>query len=274
MVNWPIYPFFDDGGHEPTLSEVFEDWPTDGAIFKALSELTVDMPWKDYDPVILDTEYLANRSGSKFCSPIVKMYLDDDYHVSSAGTVVLAKILATKYLNNWNRLWNTNVVEYEPIHNYDMSEQRQRAKGASSAEVSAESESHTGTQSMAYGKKEEYESTVDDNSTYSRYGLNTVGDPKPSDNTVQSTETDGSTTLSGTDTNTRNLSDTASGSKNKVDAEEETETLRRYGNIGVTTTQQMLQSERNLWVYWNFFEEVFKNLDAELTLAVFDPCRV
>lgn len=45
--------------------------------------------------------------------------------------------------------------------------------------------------------------------------------------------------------------------------------LTRSGNIGVTTSQQMLESERNLWL-WNFFYEVvFPNIDKVLTIALY-----
>ena len=46
-------------------------------------------------------------------------------------------------------------------------------------------------------------------------------------------------------------------------------TLRRSGNIGVTTSQQMIQSERDLWL-WNFFQDVvFKDISKVLTLSIY-----
>ena len=45
--------------------------------------------------------------------------------------------------------------------------------------------------------------------------------------------------------------------------------LERSGNIGVTTSQQMLQSERELWI-WNFFRDVvFPDLDSVLVLGIY-----
>ena len=45
--------------------------------------------------------------------------------------------------------------------------------------------------------------------------------------------------------------------------------LRRNGNIGVTTTQQMLESEIELW-QWNFINDyVFKCADKLLTLPIY-----
>lgn len=45
-------------------------------------------------------------------------------------------------------------------------------------------------------------------------------------------------------------------------------TLTRKGNIGVTTSQQMIESERNLW-FWSYFEKVFTDVDNILTLKIY-----
>lgn len=45
--------------------------------------------------------------------------------------------------------------------------------------------------------------------------------------------------------------------------------LTRSGNIGTTTTQMMLQSERELWI-WNYFRDiVFPDLDSILVLGIY-----
>nr|DAJ65533.1 MAG TPA: hypothetical protein [Caudoviricetes sp.] len=45
-------------------------------------------------------------------------------------------------------------------------------------------------------------------------------------------------------------------------------TLTRKGNIGVTTSQQMIESERKLW-FWSYFEKVFSDVDNILTLKIY-----
>lgn len=52
------------------------------------------------------------------------------------------------------------------------------------------------------------------------------------------------------------------------DQNHSTRQLTRKGNIGVTTSQQMIQSERDLWL-WTFFEQVFKDVDSVLTLSIY-----
>lgn len=68
------------------------------------------------------------------------------------------------------------------------------------------------------------------------------------------------------DTETRDLADSRTG--NEKTNETVTHSVHRFGNIGVTTSQEMLQEERDLW-QWYFYEYVFKDLDRFLTIAVY-----
>lgn len=81
------------------------------------------------------------------------------------------------------------------------------------------------------------------------------------------------TTTDGTETRTYDLADADAGTQTTADAGEDTRTvihsLTREGNIGVTTSQQMIESERALWV-WNFFYDVvFPDVDKMLTLNIY-----
>ena len=62
---------------------------------------------------------------------------------------------------------------------------------------------------------------------------------------------------------------TESNADNKPDKEDTRYKMTRKGNIGVTTSQQMIDSEIKLW-QWNYFENViFPDLDRYLTLKVY-----
>lgn len=79
---------------------------------------------------------------------------------------------------------------------------------------------------------------------------------------------------SGTDTTTYNTTDRDTGTRGNVssgsDQSVRNYTLTRSGNIGVTTSQQMIQSERDLDM-WNFFYSVvFPSVDKVLTLMIFN----
>jgi hypothetical protein len=132
----------------------------------------------------------------------------------------------------------------------------------------------SGTESTAYGKTETGSNSDSTTEIDYLYGLNTdTENPRPSDKMTSSRSGANSTEEGGSDTETFDIT-------NKNDVEENSEAsgtehykLTRSGNIGVTTTQQMLESEIALW-RWNFFEQVFSDIDKELALSVFDSCRV
>lgn len=45
--------------------------------------------------------------------------------------------------------------------------------------------------------------------------------------------------------------------------------LTRSGNVGVTTSAQMIEENIRLWA-WNFFDSVFKDIDRVLTIGVYE----
>ena len=250
---WFINPFYGSGDPEPILRDVFVGWNNGNGIFNYLAQIA-DMPWKDVETVdeaALDIAYFANHSGSKFCAPIVKLSIDAETGgVPEAARITIAKIIVSKYFQNWKHLWETNVAVYTPIHNYDMTENR----NLHTADSTAEKGHNVGNDTTQHGRTQE-------EMDY-KYGINTdTENPKPSDR-INSTEGGSTTTNTTGDTN-----------RNRVNAGEEEETIHRAGNIGVTTTQKLIQEERDLWL-WNFFDQIFNDLDRELALMFYDPCRV
>lgn len=109
--------------------------------------------------------------------------------------------------------------------------------------------------------------TGTDNTTASQTETRNTSEKVEHDTTdAETLDTQDSLNRNATDTETRDLSDARTG--NEKTNETVTHTIHRYGNIGVTTSQQMLQEERELW-QWYFYEYVFKDLDRFLTIAVY-----
>ena len=134
------------------------------------------------------------------------------------------------------------------------------------------SETDTGTQTTA--KDGTNETTF--NTTEQDTGTQTTVKDGENETTFDTTETD-----TGTQTTTRtgetemeyNLSEQDTGTQTLLDGGQDTHTrnyeLTRSGNIGVTTSQQMIESERALWI-WNFFRDVvFPDIDRVLTIQVY-----
>lgn len=103
--------------------------------------------------------------------------------------------------------------------------------------------------------------------------------------TIDQTETRNTTdkvTHNTTDTETRNTTDTLSHSTTDKETRDLANTsigkqkttgnitheTHRHGNIGVTTNQQMLSAERELWM-WYFYRYVFTDLDNFLTINIY-----
>ncbi len=339
----PFTPYVEP---EPILREVFTGWKEGEGIFTYLADATT-LPWADEESVdnsVLDISYFGNHSGSKFCSPLVKVLLEDG-EVPSASRETIAKIIVSKYFRNWKALWDTNVAVYDPLNNYDITEERELEATKDETKETDGTMRRTGTDTLAHGRIEstEYSDSEDETVEYGktdttthgkqtsdallhgenetvthgkttsdntfRFGFNTVDSPAPTDResigesgTTQTahsgTDTrtigesgttrvaesgedstsieksgDRTVTNSGSDTQTKNLTDTNDVTETIDHDASETETTHRYGNIGVTTTQKLMQEERELWL-WNYFEQIFSDLDRELALAFHDPCRV
>ena len=207
------------------LKQVFVGWDTGDGIFPYLSE-NADLPWEsdsDIDDLSLDLAYFGNNSGCKFTSPLVNALLTSGV-LSAQSRNTLAKVIISKYKRNWDRLWATFSVDYNPIHNYDMTETRERLTSNARAESEGEDQSHTGTDTLAHGKVETTQHGKGTTGMDYKYGINTdTESPKPSD---KSTVNENGTTIvtdSGSDVDTKNLTDTRTSDKNAVEAGEETE---------------------------------------------------
>ena len=284
-------PFFDYTEPEPILREVFSDIGeplASASLFAQIKRawrngsLDVNVPWGDsVDDSTLDMEYLLNHSGGKFCAPIIKSllerggtYVNEDGTLSTNSVYILARIIVAKYKNNWQRLWDVNSSVYNPINNYDMVETRTTKGASSEAKVSKLDRLDEESVTNEYGKTETVDHGRTSDSMSYRYGINTdTEDPKPSEKDTMEEGGTTTTTDGGSDYTLRELSSASDSTTNSVGASEEEEELHRSGNIGVTTTQKMIEEERRLWV-WNYFEQVFSDLDKELALSFHDPCRV
>lgn len=166
--------------------------------------------------------------------------LDIEYYNNRSGTKIasnvtvnvtnidtLASLLYHKYIKQWSKLWDTLSLDYNPIENYNMVETANNKHTDKANETDTSQTNITATGNSA------------------TYGFN-------SETSVPSDSTDTNSVGNGTSTH---ITD---------NTHEENNTLKRSGNIGVTTSQQLIQSERELYM-WNFYEKVFADVDNVLT---------
>jgi len=143
------------------------------------------------------------------------------------STAIQEEVYIELFINKYRygKLYNTTVLDYSPLENYDRTETSSTEK----------------TNTITHGDQSETVNTSTGEQINTTDGKNKIS-PFDTPNLV---DTDGSNI---TDTEgARNDSSTLSrNSYNDTDNGVETITSRIHGNIGVTTSQQMLMSERDV----------------------------
>lgn len=67
--------------------------------------------------------YALQHSGQKDVSSLVEHYLDDDGVVTAAGITAIGALLEQYYGDNWSKLLDAFLAEYNPIENYNRVEE-------------------------------------------------------------------------------------------------------------------------------------------------------
>lgn len=267
------------------MIDVYSNYPTDGGVFSPMS----NAPWTDtMSGTNLDILYLDGHSGERYCSNFINHRLNDSDVLSSDNRTLISNILWAMFGIQWTRLWATmKPAEYDPLTNYQMQETMEGT------------ENSTRTPDLTKGDTGTVQTTGQDKRTpnLTRNGTGTVNDNGSATNTnqngiwgfnsstsVPSDMSDG--TATNENTTTRDLTETETGTDttdrtntdiyNRSYTETGTDTtagtssrkLTRTGNIGTNTFQNLLQQERNIWIY-DFFEQVFKDVDSVLTIPIY-----
>lgn len=170
----------------------------------------------------------------------------------------LITIWSNKYQINWKKLYDTTVLKYNPIENYDRMEDWTDTDDETS--TSARDNTRNTTNSVKSTSTNEIMNSVNvtDQNTAFNAGL--------ADHAKQIT--DGNTTENGTITNTETGKDTENESVNGGRTGKHTRTGRAHGNIGVTTSQQMIQSERDLVVF-NLYDVIAESFIENFCLMIY-----
>lgn len=183
-------------------------------------------------PTGIDKSLLVNnillRSGD-----FEVLYADPDFLKPAIG------LWGQKWSRTFEKWQKALAVEYDPLYNYDRREEW----------VTAEDEGTVTTgKSMDVGSTD-VGTTSNDN--VSAYNNNTLVPDK------QNILTSGSNTVGNTE-----MENTSDRDRNEV------RTGRAYGNIGVTTSQQMLQAELDV-ASWNLYEHITDIFLSEFIIPVF-----
>lgn len=267
------------------IIDVYSNYTTDGGVFSPMS----NAPWADtMSGTNLDILYLDGHSGERYCSNFINHRLNDSDVLSFDNRTLIANILLAMFGIQWTRLWATmKPVDYDPLTNYKMEENVEGTE--SSTRTPDLTKGDTGTVQTTGQDKRTPNLTKTNTGTVNNEGSGTntnqngiwgfnSSEAVPSDMsdgraTNENTTTGNlSETQTGTDTTDRTNTDTYNRSYTETGTDTTAGTssrkLTRTGNIGTNTFQNLLQQERNIWMY-DFFEQVFKDVDSVLTIPIY-----
>lgn len=275
-------------------------------IMSDLSDFSV--PWHGVSYVSqLDLGYYSH-SAQKLISPVVfdvsgnidNIVNDSDLsELTTEQRTAIAGMIFNIFNRKWSKLWNVYQITYDPKYNYVMDETEtierdvtrnstdegtidtsntgtitdSGSEGGSVTTDTAGSTTNTGTQSndgtsntedgiFGFNSSISVGSDTSDNQTSN---VRTDNLSSTNDETVTETRnlTDGNTrTLDTTDVESRSI--THSDSEN----DDTTRETNRAGTTGIYTPQQMLNEEIELW-QWNFYKQVFEDIDSILCLDIY-----
>ena len=219
-------------------------------IFKTIMT-NYTLPWSEDETItdaLLDFEYINNYSGRKIISPAVGHSLGDDGKITAVGFQKLCDICYMMFNKKWTRNWTILNMEYNPIENYAMNEHTVLTRDNKESHSGTDSNVRTGSVGVSASSSGENKVSAFNSSEY-----------QPAD----------SSTGSGSNTTTfNNLTDAETHGHIIDNDDTETTDHTRTGNIGVTTSQQMAESDLQLW-RWNFFYEVFADIDNVFTVSTY-----
>ena len=229
------------------------------------------------------------------------VYSNPDFYKSAIG------LWSNKHYRTFEKWINALTIDYNPLENYDRMEEWSDAgsrintgtvsdsglrKNTGTVSDSGERK-NTGTVSDSGERKntgtQSTETTGNDNFTgsgnstsadeISAYNSNSFqNDKKNTTNSSNSSETNTTTNSTRTDNLTESNSNTRTDNLSESNSNTRTDNLsektnsnrigRAHGNIGVTTSQQMLQSELDI-AKWNIYEQITDLFLSEFCIMVY-----
>ena len=193
------------------------------------------------------------------------VYSNPDFYKSAIG------LWSNKHYRTFEKWINALNIDYNPLENYDRMEEWSDTGSRTNTGTVSDSgiRKNTGTQSTESSGKDNFKGSGNSTSSdeISAYNSNSFqNDKKNTTNSSNSSETN----KTANDTRTDNLSESNSNTRTD-NLSEKTNSDRKgraHGNIGVTTSQQMLQSELDI-AKWNIYEQITDLFLSEFCIMVY-----
>ena len=248
-----------------------------------------DMLAEDPD-LLTDALLLPDTDDEETLAAMIEAELGDFQTIFKTGAAFKAyiPIWCAMHTQSWTAMQAALAAEYEPLQNYSMTEKETPAE-TTETETPAETTrtitpaetTRTTTPAKTTLTDRPAEITDTGERTDGLWGFdNSTETPSPSDKsdgkTVRTVQNPGTAVLTVQDPETEEIDvDTAGSEAVTVQASgsraltvDHERTLTREGNIGVTTSQQMLESELELRIRWNLLQIYLTDFRRELCVGV------
>lgn len=236
------------------------------------------------DPSLLDSYVLDERVNRENLNNYIKSKLGSSWPVYTNTAVFKFKLEQwfLAHQQNITKLVDTTLFQYNPIDNYDRTETSESSNTMSETSDSSFKQDmtdiHGGTDTesidITNGGNDSTSTSSGGDSTLSKSAYNENG-YSPLETTENSAQGSSTTTYGATQKNAREkkygetIGRTGENTeeRSKTGSVNSTNTVRAHGNIGVTTTQQMIEQERAISVF-NIFDWIVERIDNELFLGL------
>lgn len=168
-----------------------------------------------------------------------------------------------KELPIWTRLYKTTLLDYNPIENYDRTEEWTEGE-KSARSVDAETTGNSTTDSTG-------STNTSGTTTADATGQKFVSAYNETDFTPTEKDTDTQTGSSDTEQHEEGnvkVTTTADTTTSETEKRDLVRSGRAHGNIGVTTSQQMLESEREVSLY-NIIDVIINSFKNRFCLQIY-----
>ena len=217
--------------------------------FNYLSTLTESFIPSDYAAKEYLKEYYDNamlydtQTQQNFSSLLL---LNDDFTITKK--LIMSSVIANDY--KWKKLYETTVLTYNPIWNVDGTESRTTEYGE---HVTMQNNGER-IETMVNGERQNTS-----NQKLSSYPFDTA--------TKTATEETDESVINGASTDTRTNNAVVDSTTSNTHTDKETVT--RSGNIGVTSTQKLINEERQVAMF-QFINAMLLDIVTDITVPVWD----
>lgn len=235
--------------------------------------------------------------GLKYCNHYDPVFAENNMiHAQNETQEYIIDIIDMRYRDKWKRLYTALLSEYNPIDNYNMEENMTRNNDENGVNEKISDFTGNKTDIESQEKKDiinqnisndlinnttqNFTQDLNKQNSKSSYDSNTLQPYESIDDNTTSDTTNNTTAQENEESNTTNTSSNninkQTGETNRIKENSsnqvninESHKLTRKGNIGVTTTQEMIDSELKLREY-DLFKTIYQDVLKLITLSIYE----